>query len=195
MIAASKGGVDIQGLVESASTLGGQVGPSGRAEDPISISASCDLTINGTGRVSSRGLDPGADLIHLEAGGSVFVFGLVESTGPGHVVPVQPANYCAGLKRPDKPANATACVEVWAGKDLVIDGSLGNNGEINADTAQKGGHKVAWIDLFARRNIAIYGEGAGPYIRQTRIRMRCTPTSSPATPWVASSRSSPRSAR
>jgi len=163
VIAASKGGVDIQGLVESASTLSGTGGAQRPGGGPISISASCDLMISGTGRVSSRGYDPGADLIHLEAGGSVFVFGLVESTGPGHVVPVQPANYCAGQKRPDKPANATACVEVWAGKDLVIDGSVGNNGEINADTSQSGGHKIAWIDLFARGNIAIYGEGVGPY--------------------------------
>ena len=162
-IAASKGGVDIRGLVESVSTLSGTGGAQRPGGGPISISASCDLTISGTGRVSSRGNDPGADLIHLEAGGSVFVFGLVESTGAGHVVPVQPANYCAGQKRPDKPANATACVEVWAGKDLVIDGSVGNNGEINADTAQNGGHQVAWIDLFALGNIAIYGEGAGPY--------------------------------
>ncbi len=162
-IAASKGGVDIRGLVESVSTLGGTGGAQRPGGGPISISASCDLTISGTGRVSSRGSDPGADLIHLEAGGSVFVLGLVESTGPGHAVPVQPANYCAGQKRPDKPADATACVEVWAGKDLVIDGSVGKNGEINADTAQKGGYKVAWIDLFARGNIAIYGEGAGPY--------------------------------
>jgi hypothetical protein len=163
VIAASKGGVDIQGLVESASTLSGTGGAQRPGGGPISISASCDLMISGTGRVSSRGDDPGSDLIHLEAGGSVFVFGLVESTGPGHVVPVQPANYCAGLKRPDKPANSTACVEVWAGKDLVIDGSVGNNGEINADTSQSGGHKIAWIDLFARGNIAIYGEGVGPY--------------------------------
>lgn len=162
-IAASKGGVDIRGLVESASTLGGTGGRQRPGGGPISISASCDLTISSTGRVSSRGNDPGADLVHLEAGGSVFVLGLVESTGPGHAVPVQPANYCAGQKRPDKPADATACVEVWAGKDLVIDGGVGKNGEINADTAQKGGHKVAWIDLFARGNIAIYGEGAGPY--------------------------------
>jgi len=162
-IAASKGGVDIRGLVESVSTLSGTGGAQRPGGGPISISASCDLTISGTGRVSSRGNDPGADLIHLAAGGSVFVFGLVESTGAGHVIPVQPANYCAGLKRPGKPANATACVEVWAGKDLVIDGSVGNNGEINADTAQNGGHQIAWIDLFALGNIAIYGEGVGPY--------------------------------
>lgn len=162
-IAASKGGVDIQGLVESVSTLSGTGGAQRPGGGPISISASCDLTISGTGRVSSRGNDPGADLIHLEAGGSVFVFGLVESTGPGHAVPVQTANYCSGQKRPGKPAYATACVEVWAGKDLVIDGSVGNNGEINADTSQNGGHKIAWIDLFAVGNIAIYGEGTGPY--------------------------------
>ena len=164
-IAASKGGVDIRGLVESVSTLSGTGGaqrPGGGAHLHLRLHT-CDLTISGTGRVSSRGDDPGADLIHLEAGGSVFVFGLVESTGPGHVVPVQTANYCAGQKRPDKPANATACVEVWAGKDLVIDGSVGNNGEINADTGQNGGYQVAWVDLFALGNIAIYGEGAGPY--------------------------------
>ena len=40
---------------------------------------------------------------------------------------------------------------------------MGNNGEINADTAQNGGYQVAWIDLFALGNIAIYGDGAGPY--------------------------------
>jgi hypothetical protein len=162
-IAASKGGVDIRGLVESVSLLSGTGGAQRPGGGPISISASCDLTISGTGRVSSRGDDPGADLIHLEAGGSVFVFGLVESTGPGHVVPVQPANSCAGQYRSDKPADATACVEVWAGKDLVIDGSAGSNGEINADTSQGGGHKIAWIDLFARGDIVIHGGGAGPY--------------------------------
>jgi hypothetical protein len=53
-IAATRGGVDIQGVVESVSTLSG-IGsgqPPGRG--PISIFAACNLKINDTGRVSSR---------------------------------------------------------------------------------------------------------------------------------------------
>ena len=54
-VASSKGGVDIRGLVESVSTLSGSGGGQRPGGGPISISASCDLTISGTGRVSSRG--------------------------------------------------------------------------------------------------------------------------------------------
>ena len=161
-IVATKGGVDIQGLVESASAIAGSASkrPGG---GPITISASCNLTINDTGRVSSRGKDPGADLVHLEAGGNVLIIGLVESTGPGHSAPINPANSCAGQKHPDKPANSTACVEVWAGTNLTIDQTATSKGEINADTGQAGGHQIAWIDLFAKGDIVINGPGAGPY--------------------------------
>jgi hypothetical protein len=162
-IAAPNGAVDIRGLVESASALTGTGAKQAPGGGPISISASCRLLINDTGRVSSRGADPGADLVHLEAGGDINVIGLVESTGPGHNPPDNPANSCAGAKRPGKPQNSTACVELWAGGSIVIDGSGTNRGEINADTGQGGGHEVAWIDLLAKGDITITGAGAGPY--------------------------------
>ncbi len=53
---------------------------------PITIDACCDLVVGDTGVVSSRGSNPGADLVHLQ-GCDVTIFGLVESTGPGHIVP------------------------------------------------------------------------------------------------------------
>src|SRR5262245_27194266 len=120
-IAATRGSIVINGVVESVSTLSGTGGTQRPGGGPITISASCNLTIQSSGRVSSRGKDPGADLVHLEAGDDVVVLGVVESTGPGHAVPNQAANYCSGQKRPDKPADSTACVEIWAGGNLVID--------------------------------------------------------------------------
>ena len=60
----------------------------------ITIVAGCALTVSDTGLVSSRGRDPGADLVHLE-GCAVKIFGVVESTvtaGGGHVLPVNPPN-------------------------------------------------------------------------------------------------------
>jgi hypothetical protein len=140
------------------STGGTTVGKGG----PITIDADCNLFI--TGKVSSKGRDPGADRVHLEGGCDVQIFGLVESTGPGHTVPG--ANLCHAPERPgpDKPANSTACVEVWAGDSLEIDSTSPHNGEVNADTGMSGGTQgTSWIDLFARGNITITGDTVNPY--------------------------------
>ncbi|MEK7880220.1 MAG: hypothetical protein AAB285_10210, partial [candidate division NC10 bacterium] len=132
--------ITIDGLVSSRG--GTTIGRGGQ----ITVDAECDLTISDTGVVSSRGQDPGADRVHLEGGCAVRIFGLVESTGPGHG-PIPGANLCHAPQRPDKPLNSTACVEVWAGDSLAIDSVSLSNGQISADTAQSGG--VAgrgWID-------------------------------------------------
>jgi hypothetical protein len=144
---------------------GAKIKPGG---GPITIEAGCDLSVADTGRVSSRGKDPGADLVRLAGGCDVLVAGLVESTGPGHGVPNNPPNHCAGIDRPGKPANATACIEIWAGKSLTIDGTGDARGEVNADTAMAGGSKIAWIDLFARGSIVLAGPGSGPYAPSDR---------------------------
>ncbi len=148
------GNADIDGTVESASTLSGTGAKQAPGGGPITIVAHCDLEISDAGVVSSRGRDPGADLVHLE-GCNVNILGLVESTGPGHVVPNSPSNHCDSAFRPGKPSNSTACVECWAGNSLTIDRTA--HGEVNADTAQSGGHQIAWIDLFAAGDITIIG--------------------------------------
>jgi hypothetical protein len=167
-ILAPDGKITVAGLVESrgnAPGSGARIKPGG---GPITIEAGCDLSIADTGRVSSRGRDPGADLVRLAGGCDVLVAGLVESTGPGHAVPNSPPNHCAGAERPDKPASATACVEIWAGDSLTIDGAGDARGEVSADTAMAGGSKIAWIDLFAQGPITIAGPGAGPYAPSDR---------------------------
>ena len=147
--------IDIDGLVQSESTT--PVGHGG----PITIKAGCDLTIGDTGKVISRGLDFGADLVHLEGGCSVTIFGLVASTGPGHAVGV--ANRCNGSFRPGKPAG-DACVEVWSGGTLVVNSTPPHKGEVSADTGQSGGTICcAWIDLFARGDVSIVGDSGAPF--------------------------------
>jgi hypothetical protein len=159
---ATQGTIVQNGSVLSESTLSGTGGgrPGG---GPITIIARCDLSVGGT--VSSKGADPGADLVHLEGGCNVTISGLVQSTGPGHDIPFNPANHCYGPdvnnpSRPDKPANSTACIEVWAGDLLTITGAA----EINADTGSTGGNDgTSWIDLFARGNITISGDLNDPF--------------------------------
>src|SRR4029077_493448 len=91
---------------------------------PITVRTSCELNVSAPGVISSKGLDPGADLVHLE-GCDVNIDGLVQSTGPGHVMPGNPPNHC-NLNHP--PTNPTAtlptgtdtgCIEVWA-EELTI---------------------------------------------------------------------------
>ncbi len=143
----------INGLVSSEGTSS-----NGRG-GPITIDACCDLVVGDTGKVTSRGRDPGADLVHLQAC-VVKIFGLVESTGPGHKLPL--ANLC-NVNRPGKPANSAACVEIWAGTTLEIDSTNGHHGEVNADTAQSGGiDGRSWIDLLANLAITIRGNGTAP---------------------------------
>ncbi len=184
--APNEGSIDIDGdvLAESGRTgnnsggnfdanppIGGTQRPGG---GPIFIDAACDLTISDTGIVSSRGLDPGADLVHLEGGCDVLINGLVQSTGPGHSPPGQPPNSCSNVvpfgssirrnptTRPGKPSRSTACVEVWAGNSLTILRDIeGHNGEINADLCCGGGSQgESWIDLFVRGDLTILSAAA-----------------------------------
>jgi hypothetical protein len=163
------GEILIEGTVESDSALSGTGAVRRPGGGPITIDAACTLQISSSGIVRSRGKDPGADLVHLEGGCEVVIEGLVESTGPGHGVPNTPPNHCNSANRPDKDPNPdpdigpTACIEVWAGDSLIIDASGPNKGEINADTAQSGGHQIAWIDLFANGPISIIGDTGGSF--------------------------------
>lgn len=167
--------INIAGDVESISTLSGTGRPGG---GPITIDATCDLNV--PGEVTSKGNDPGADLVHLEGGCKVNIAGTVNSISPdGHSVPINPPNHCydpdpagdlAGDPDPlgasdddrlDKPNNSAACIEVWAGDLLTI------TGEVNADLDRSGPGGTSWIDLFARGNIqipggAVHANGKGP---------------------------------
>ena len=146
--------VTLKGVVSSDSSIG--------RGGPVSVSAGCTLAVAPTGRVTSQGKDPGADLVHLQGGCDVLIQGKVESTGPGHVRP--PANRCHAPDRSDKPDNASACVEIWSGGTLTIDSTGVLKGEINADTAQSGGANCcAWIDLFALGDIRIKGDTTGVF--------------------------------
>ncbi len=169
IIAAPPGTIDIDGLVESVGSNTGS-SPKRPGGGPITIKAGCVLTITDQGKVSSRGGDPGADLVHLE-GCVVTVFGLVESTGTGHQIPNTPANSCSDaptvgprrnpVTRPGKPQKSTACVEIWSGTTLLIDSTGSHKGEVNADVGFTGGPEGrGWIDLFANLDINI-NDGAG----------------------------------
>jgi hypothetical protein len=143
----------INGLVSSEGTT--ELGRGG----PITIDACCDLVIGDTGKVISKGLDAGADLVHLQAC-TVEIFGLVASTGPGHKA--LGANLC-NVNRPGKPAGSSACIEIWAGTTLVIDSTNGHKGEVNADTATGGGTQGgSWVDALANLAITIRGNATAP---------------------------------
>ena len=81
---------NIDGTVESVGSITGTGGSQRPGGGTITVIAGCGLTVGDTGIVSSRGKDPGADLVHLQ-GCNVAINGLVESTGPGHVLPSNPA--------------------------------------------------------------------------------------------------------
>jgi len=167
--------VNIDGLVESVGTIGGTGANQAPGGGPISIIAGCDLTVSDTGKISSRGADPGADLVHLQ-GCVVTIFGLVESTGSGHATPNSPPNSCSDLApaagspprrnpvtRPGKPTFSTGCVEIWSGTTILIDSTGTHQGQVNADVGFSGGTRgIGWIDLFANGNIDITdGNGNG----------------------------------
>jgi hypothetical protein len=146
--------IDIDGLVESRGST--TVGHGGR----ITIVAGCTLTVTNEGKISSRGQDPGADLVHLEAGCEVTIYGLVESTGPGHTGAPNSCNLHG-----DRPPTSAACVEVWSGGTLTIDSRPPHNGEINADVALSGGPTGrGWIDLYAIGAISLFGDTTGPFV-------------------------------
>jgi hypothetical protein len=123
----------------------------------ITIDACCELFVDDTGVVTSRGLDPGADRVHLE-GCVVTILGLVQSTAPGHT---DPSPLCTPPIRPGKPPESTGCVEIWAGTTLTIDSTGTHKGEINADIGFSGGTSGrGWIDILANGNILL-NDGAG----------------------------------
>jgi hypothetical protein len=156
-------GVDafVDGLVSSMSDLSGVGNKQPPGGGPITIKAGCTATLDDNAVVSSKGKDPGADLVHIEGGCAVKIFGKVEST-LGHAVPNTPQNHCNLTNRPhDTTIEPAACIEIWSGGSLIISNVGGHNGEINTDTAQTGGHKIAWVDIFARGDISISGPSSG----------------------------------
>ena len=166
VIRAPKGLIDVDGQVLSQSGLTG-TGPNQRPGGGRITIIGCNIIVSDTGLVSSKGADPGADLVHLEAC-TVDILGKVESTGSGHAIPNNPPNHCNldPIAHPigGGPSTAfTGCVEVWSGTTITVfnDGGL-NNGEINADIGITGGtNGRGWIDLFANKDISL--TGAGPY--------------------------------
>jgi parallel beta-helix repeat protein len=151
-------------VVEAGGPFLGQsaVGQGGK----IFLVSSCGLTTQG--RVTSKGPDPGADLIHIESC-NVLIQGLVESTGKGHTVDAHPDainrapfnscdNFADGLNNEvvhvDKPSNATGCIEVW-GKIITIDSTNGWAGELNADIGNGGAAGMGWIDLYAYSKLTV----------------------------------------
>jgi hypothetical protein len=159
---------EIDGTIESAVDSGSTGSGGGRDGGTITVIAGCDLDVSPTGKVSSRGKDQGADLVHLEAC-VVTINGLVESTGAGHGIPSNPANHCNDnnvahpiLSPPDQ--GNTGCVEVWSATTITIDSTAPQNGEVNADIGTAGGSEGrGWIDLFARGDITIIGDTVLPY--------------------------------
>ena len=72
--------ITINGQVLAAGFTGGGHGGA------ITIQACCDLLVGDTGQIASRGRDPGADRVHLQAC-TVTIYGLVASQAPGHQAP------------------------------------------------------------------------------------------------------------
>ncbi|HYC23173.1 MAG TPA: right-handed parallel beta-helix repeat-containing protein [Candidatus Bathyarchaeia archaeon] len=157
-----KAGRDISpdGLVESKSGLTGVGGNQRPGGGPVTLDAGCTVSIV-TGTIRSQGADPGANLVEVKGGCAVIILGLIESTGPGHVVPNNPANQCGQV--PGKPADSTACIRIVSGGPLTIDSTLGNNGEVSTDNGQVGGSHPSWIDLLALGDITITGDTTTPF--------------------------------
>ena len=138
-----------------AEVLSGSTGNGGFDGGAIFVDTGCGLDVGGT--ISSYGRDQGADLVHLSSC-KVEISGFVRSSGEGHGIPHLPIgsfNHCAHTFRPDKPDNATGCVEVWAN---II--KITNTGEIESDINKSGfggSEGSSWIDLFAWKKMDIDG--------------------------------------
>lgn len=129
----------------------------------IFLVSDCGLTSQG--RVTSKGPDPGADLVHLESC-TVLIEGLVESTGKGHAE--NAPNSCdlvadglVGEVLRDHPAESTGCIEVW-GNFITIDSFNVNPatglpwaGELNSDIGDGGATGTSWIDIFAFSELTV----------------------------------------
>jgi parallel beta-helix repeat protein len=154
--------IDIDGLVESVGSVSGTGAVQAPGGGTITIVAGCELTVSDDGKISSRGLDPGADLVHLE-GCTVVIDGLVESTGTGHALPNNPANHC-NLDPAAHPLGGAsffdACVEIW-GNTVTINSILPHKGEVSANGPRNPGR--GWIDVFSRGDITINNDTVGLY--------------------------------
>ncbi len=158
---------NIDGLVLSESGLTG-VPNQPRGGGPITVFAGCGLTVSDTGVISSRGKDPGADLVLLKSC-EVLINGVVQSTAPaaGHVLPVDPANRCnddttahpvgTGAAGDDRPVGYTGCVRIL-GQDITIDATLTHNGNVNVDGIRA--PMAGWIDIFSTQDTTILGDPA-----------------------------------
>lgn len=138
---------------------GGPTGASSAVQQGAKIFLVSDCGLTTRGRVTSKGPDPGADLVHLESC-DVLIQGLVESTGKGHTTNAK--NSCDAVNdglpgevvRAGKPSNATGCIEVW-GNNITIDSTNGWAGELNADIGNGGAGGTSWIDIFARSKLTV----------------------------------------
>ena len=170
--------MDINGLVQSSSRLSATaVATQPPGGGTITLLSACRLTVGDTGKVSSEGKDPGADLVHLE-GCDVFIYGIVQSIvvlAGGHALPMIPPNHCNldtaahptfGPPSPPatNPGRYTGCVEIWA-NNVTIDATGTHKGEVIADGVRTdtGGPKRSWIDIFAKKDITIIGNTIGNY--------------------------------
>jgi hypothetical protein len=153
---------DVDGLVLSESTVsgGGSASTQVRGGGPITIKAGCDLTVSDTGVVSSKGQDPGADLVLLKAC-DVVIYGVVQSTTTaGHALPAVPPNKCntdAAAHPLGAASGFTACVRI-IGRNVTIDASGAHNGNVNVDGVRN--PMKGWIDIFATKTLSIIGDPA-----------------------------------
>ncbi|MGE0679863.1 MAG: hypothetical protein AB7P69_02990, partial [Candidatus Binatia bacterium] len=147
----------IDGTVSSKSDQSGTGAMQRPGGGPITIAGACYATVYDNAFVSSRGSDPGADLVHIEGGCGVEIFGFVEST-IGHIAPNSPATRCGIANRPHAGLSVepTGCIEIWSGGSLFIDRDT-HQGEVSTDPIQRGGVGRAWIDIFALGDISISG--------------------------------------
>jgi len=154
---------DLDGLIlsEAGESGTGAVQPPGGG--PINVRAGCELTVSDTGMISSKGQDPGADLVHLK-GCTVTIYGIVQSTTiAGHANPNSPANHCNTdpTAHPLGAASAfTACVRIL-GQDITIDTSGAHNGNVNVDGERAPNR--GWIDIFATHDVTILTDTGSPW--------------------------------
>jgi hypothetical protein len=157
-IAITGASITVAGTVQTESN-GTASGCNGAHGGTLSMIADCTMTETSTGVISSKGNDPGADLVHVQ-GCTVSIGGLVQSTGVGHAVPFGAcANHLSAPNRPDKPSNSTGGVEVWG--DRI---TISSTGEVKADLCCGGGTTgTSWIDIIARKSVNIIGRTSGAY--------------------------------
>ena len=139
-------------------------GPGGNQPNgggPITIKGGCSMLISGTGIVSSQGIDPGADLVHIE-GCEVEILGLVESTGAGHAFPKRGIAVIRSGNPPYRFERSQFFERLRRGlvgydPSIVnaVQGTTARSMPTWASPVARSGR--GWIDLFARGDISITG--------------------------------------